>query len=56
MSPQVVQSVVNAQIEDRLRSAERRRLAAQARALGSAPGARSSGRRFGLRPLRVVFG
>lgn len=56
MSPHLIQSAAKGQMEDRLGSAERRRLAAQARARGTASAARPSGRRLGLRSLRVVFG
>jgi hypothetical protein len=56
MSPHLIQSAAKAQMDDRLRSAERRRLAAHARARRSASVAPSSARRLPLRSLRAVFG
>jgi hypothetical protein len=56
MSPYLIQSAAKAQMDDRLRHAERRRLAALTRARRSASAARPSGRRLGLRSLRAVFG
>ena len=56
MSPHLIQSVAKARREDRLRSAERWRLAAQARPRRSASDVRTSGRRLGLGSLRAVFG
>ena len=56
MSPHLLQSVAKARMEDRLRSAERWRLAAQARPRRPASDVRPSGRRLGLRSLRAVFG
>ena len=55
MSPSLIQSAAKAEIDDRLRSAERRRLAAQARARRSRS-AQPNARRLGLRSLRAVFG
>lgn len=56
MSPHLIQSAAKAQLEDRLRSAERRRLVAQSRAPRSASAARRGVRRLGLGSLRAVFG
>jgi len=55
MSPHLIQAAAKAQIEDRLRSAERRRLATHARARADSA-ARPGGRSLGLRSLRAVFG
>jgi len=58
MTPQLIESAAKAQVEDRLRAAECRRLAARARAGAPrpVPAARPGGRRLGLRSLRSVFG
>jgi hypothetical protein len=55
MSPHLIQSVAYVQVNDRLRSAGRFRLAAQARARGSASAAQPSRSRRGRRLLRTVF-
>jgi hypothetical protein len=56
MSPHVIQFVAKAEMDDRLRSADYRRRAAQARARHSQSAGRSSDRPLGLRSLRTVFG
>ena len=56
MSPHLIQSAAKAQMDDRLRSAERRRLAAPARAPRPTSAARLSGHRLRLRSLHAVFG
>jgi hypothetical protein len=56
VSPHLIQSAAQAQIEEHLRSAQRRRLAADARARRRTSAAPSHDRRRGLRSLRAVFG
>jgi hypothetical protein len=56
MSPHLIQSAAKTQMDDRLRSAERKRLAAHARAPRPVSAAQSSGRRHRLGSLRAVFG
>ena len=56
MSPHLVQSVAKVQMDDSLRSAERRRFAADARAPRRVSAAGPSGRRLSRHSLRAVFG
>jgi hypothetical protein len=56
MSPHLTQSAAKTQMDDRLRSAQRRRLAAHVRASHPASVPQPSGRRLGLRSLRGVLG
>ena len=56
MSPHIIQYVAQAQMDDHLRSAERRRRAAELRTRPAAPDPRPGVRRSGLRSLRVIFG
>lgn len=56
LSPHLIQATAKAQMDDRLRFAERRRLVAQTRIRGAASAAVPSGRGLGVRSLRAVFG
>jgi hypothetical protein len=56
MSPHLTQSLAKAQLDDRLRSADRQRVAVQACASRTARAAQLGRRRLGLRALRAVFG
>ena len=56
MSPHLIESAAQAQRHERRRSAERRRLAAHARARRPVSATRPRGRPLGLRSLRAVFG